>query len=140
MTEAFHPQEQDFPNLREKLASLLTVPVRRVPLCTKEWTTMEQAPYDVVAVKGVLRYPFTREAWAETLDLMVADFAKFINKENEFRAYPVTLPPRRSDGVAIVDFKGLEFPFDLRVILMTETDAEGQILIKVFLTTLMGRL
>lgn len=149
MTEPFQPKEEDFPDLRTKLSTLLTVPVKRHPVSVEAYESMEDAPYEILAAKAVLAYPFTREAFKATITALTQELARYLNELGSFESYPMTLPPRNNELVAMVDFRGPAFTFDLRVVMIfealynfAEEDEEPQQrpAVKFFLTTLVAKL
>lgn len=118
-----------------QIAECLRVPIRRVPV--KPGLAEDGLPFFEVLSSSweVPVGPFTQKEFEDLLRGAILDLVEFIHTNYEvFRPYPITFTPEIKYGVAFHDWKGLEYPFDVRAIMSLEGG-----LVKFHLSTLVAR-
>jgi len=130
-TDHYIPKYESFEDVHLRVEEAITVPIRRVP---KAFAFSENdPPFHVFACSWYHLHnwgPLTETKFKADLADGVKQFARGLNAEGEFRAYPMTHKPPTTQGVAYWDWCGGAYPFDLRAVVSFDStimvDENGQ--------------
>lgn len=117
-SKMFLPEREHWGEPPIKIAEFLRVPIRRAPV--KPGLAEDGLPFFEVLSSSweVTIGPFTQSQFEDLLHGAVEDLVKFIHTTYEvFRPYPITYVPEQRYGVAFHDWRGLEYPFDVRAVM-----------------------
>lgn len=131
----FLPDREDWAEPPIRIAALLGIPIKKAPV--RHGLANDGRPFfSVLSCSWEVPVgPFTKEEFNDLLEGAIADLVGYIQDEYDvFRPYPITHFPEVKYGVAYHDWRGLEYPFDVRAIMSLEGGA-----VKFHLSTLVAR-
>lgn len=131
----FLPDREHWGEPPIQIAQWLRIPIRRAPV--KPGLAEDGKPFfEVLSCSWEVPVgPFTKEEFDELLHGATSDLVSYIHGTFEvFRPYPITHVPEVKYGVAFHDWRGLEYPFDVRAVMALEAG-----FVKFHLSTLVAR-
>lgn len=134
----FLPDRDDWDEPPVQIANLLSMPIRKSPLIVGN--AADGKPYfEVVSCSWDVPLsvdPFTKDDFVRLKDGAIADLVGYIETNFAvFRPYPITYVPEVKYGVAFHDWRGLQYPFDVRAVTHLATGG----VLKFHLTMLVAR-